>query len=1172
MYKKIIERLKYIDYRMYISYVLGNLKIILLNKNSDKTKFSIITAVYNSEDYLDDYFSSILENKYDLTLIEIIIVDDGSHDMSKQVIDKYIEKTKNKYPNLIKYIYQKNQGQAIARNNGIVYAKGDWITFIDSDDYISKRYFKEVDTVIKMYGTKQIVSTKWINYYEDENKFEDNHPLTYRFNGRIKYFKRDILKKESMFQMAMNSVFFPRSMIDLNILVKDIKPQFEDAVFVNEFLLKSNIYNITFVKTAKYYYRKRENKSSTLNKAMIDKRRYLDLLETGYIFVLEMYEKKLGYVPNFIQNMVVYDLSWNIKEFENNKIFLTEDERNKREIYLDEIFKYIDFNILQNNWKYLWKLYQIGINNRYYNNKENKKAGVYYYYTIDDAYIIQLISCQDKWKITIDQNEYNLTDLEYKVYAEKINDKFFINKYYVRIPKTNKDNLDIKYYYENQKINISNFKFRKKIVKTLKENSLCIFYDRENRADDNAEVLYEWFAKEHPEFNQMYFAINKECDDYNRLKEKGFKVIDYGTDAFEEMYKKADFIFSSALDKSMENYKGLRYQNTKAEAKFVFLQHGVITDDLSNWISGKRIDYIIVSTEFEYNNLKDKYSLFEDQIILSGLPRYDLLENNSKDKDKKQVLLQFTWRMEYQNYTSDQFGQTEYALRIKKIITDNKLLIKLKKSDYTLKVILHPEVNKHIKLFENHENDVVQIANIENLIFREEFINSSLMITDYSSVFTDFTYLKKPVIFYQWDEEEFYRKHLYSKEMDYKKDGVGSVFDKHEDIISEIIDNIDNKFIIQEKYKKRVDKFFKFYDSNNCQRIYEYIINDNLTITNKYNRINIKLSKKNINDEAIVGKVNLCIGDEVLYTITANSIKNLVEYNNIIIPDFYFENKSELRVKIENKTNARIEYKITNKNIHTLEQKQFNQKYDIKKIKEKYKNEEFELFISSRGNQKNPKKIIISFGSYAHFDAEVRKPISYLGTLNEYLDDTLFLAFQDDYFVDGTYFLLDDKGRELKNVLINYIKKTLDKYNLIGNDIIFFGASKGASVVIDIASEFDGGVSILNAPQINLEVFYKTRTHHYGLVYKYLKYYNKHNYDLEDKLYKLIENNEVYYAYGNNDHASNNNIIERLEHKNLKKHCYNLSHRKIAATAWNEEEKYIINKLKNTLEEEIKME
>ena len=94
---------------------------------------SVIVPVYNVEQYLDRCINSILNQVY--ANIEIILVDDGSTDNSGKIADKYCDNDDR-----IRVIHKENGGLSSVRNEGVKYAHGDWIAFVDSDDYLKKQY------------------------------------------------------------------------------------------------------------------------------------------------------------------------------------------------------------------------------------------------------------------------------------------------------------------------------------------------------------------------------------------------------------------------------------------------------------------------------------------------------------------------------------------------------------------------------------------------------------------------------------------------------------------------------------------------------------------------------------------------------------------------------------------------------------------------------------------------------------------------------------------------------------------------------------------------------------------------------------------------------------------------------------------------------------------------
>ena len=106
-----------------------------------KELISIIVAVYNGENYLNQCIESIVNQTY--KELEIIIVDDGSNDSSYNIIKKYGERDDR-----IKIIHQLNGGVSMARNAALDVAKGEYIAFIDQDDYISKEYIEYLHKLI----------------------------------------------------------------------------------------------------------------------------------------------------------------------------------------------------------------------------------------------------------------------------------------------------------------------------------------------------------------------------------------------------------------------------------------------------------------------------------------------------------------------------------------------------------------------------------------------------------------------------------------------------------------------------------------------------------------------------------------------------------------------------------------------------------------------------------------------------------------------------------------------------------------------------------------------------------------------------------------------------------------------------------------------------------------
>ena len=100
---------------------------------------------------------------------------------------------------------------------------------------------------------------------------------------------------------------------------------------------------------------------------------------------------------------------------------------------------------------------------------------------------------------------------------------------------------------------------------------------------------------------------------------------------------------------------------------------------------------------------------------------------------------------------------------------------------------------------------------------------SPLMITDYSSVYMDFAYMKKPLIYYQFDKEEYRKRQYVEGYFNYERDGFGEVIKDSKNVVNKIIKYVKNNYKVESKYQKRMDEFYPLHDQNNCKRIYEEI-------------------------------------------------------------------------------------------------------------------------------------------------------------------------------------------------------------------------------------------------------------------------------------------------------------------------------------------------------------
>lgn len=207
---------------------------------------SIIVPIYNVEKYLKRCLDSILSQSY--KNIEIILIDDGSKDNSGLICDNYAAIDKR-----VKVIHQKNSGVSVARNVGLAHSKGEYIAFVDSDDYISQSFVEK--SILNMLENKSDIII--FNFIEDHGNKTVKRPLKIENCRDYKDFLVGILW-DHIPSYPWNK-FYKRYLWD-NVKYPE-NMNFEDLAIMPEIFLKAN--NICYIDEYLYYYNCCNNNSIT---------------------------------------------------------------------------------------------------------------------------------------------------------------------------------------------------------------------------------------------------------------------------------------------------------------------------------------------------------------------------------------------------------------------------------------------------------------------------------------------------------------------------------------------------------------------------------------------------------------------------------------------------------------------------------------------------------------------------------------------------------------------------------------------------------------------------------------------------------------------------------------------------------------------------------------------
>ena len=207
---------------------------------------SVIVPVYKVENFLNKCVDSILNQTY--TYLEVILVDDGSPDNCGALCDQYSQSDSR-----VRVIHQDNRGLSAARNSGMDIATGDYISFVDSDDYLSPCFYEYLMNAMETHPDVRIVGCQ---YYRDED-------------GMIKPYTRYQIEKHCLYSyktfcedalLGNLSVVVWNKLYDASLL-KDIRFRegriFEDSLFMYDFsfIVKRNQANLLIIPDYLYYYR-----------------------------------------------------------------------------------------------------------------------------------------------------------------------------------------------------------------------------------------------------------------------------------------------------------------------------------------------------------------------------------------------------------------------------------------------------------------------------------------------------------------------------------------------------------------------------------------------------------------------------------------------------------------------------------------------------------------------------------------------------------------------------------------------------------------------------------------------------------------------------------------------------------------------------------------------------
>lgn len=358
-----------------------------------------------------------------------------------------------------------------------------------------------------------------------------------------------------------------------------------------------------------------------------------------------------------------------------------------------------------------------------------------------------------------------------------------------------------------------------------------VLIDHAERADDNAEHFYRYLQGT-PEAQRIHFVLSRRSKDWARLERDGFRLVDFGSADHVAAVAQASIVASSQASVPVLWPLPKPFLRDLVHHHFVFLQHGMIMNDLSSWLNQLPIDLMVTTTPDEFAAITapdSPYRFSQRDCVLSGLPRHDALL--TKPRERRWLTVAPTWRKWLVGQIDPAsmargrkagFSQSTFAGAWGGLLANPRLLHMAQESGLGILFVPHPNLRpviadldlpKHVTLYDPERHGSYQHV----------IAASAVCLTDYSSLTVDMAVLDVPQVYFQFDADlVFGGGHSMGQGyFDYVHDGFGVVAQNAEEVlhaVSQVLQGKEDPIFARRRRKTLVHR-----DGQSCARLYEAI-------------------------------------------------------------------------------------------------------------------------------------------------------------------------------------------------------------------------------------------------------------------------------------------------------------------------------------------------------------
>ncbi|WP_181147971.1 CDP-glycerol glycerophosphotransferase family protein [Arthrobacter sp. MYb213] len=338
------------------------------------------------------------------------------------------------------------------------------------------------------------------------------------------------------------------------------------------------------------------------------------------------------------------------------------------------------------------------------------------------------------------------------------------------------------------------------------------------KAQDNALHLFR-YLRTHRQDIDAYYVIDENSPDLRNFDTMDHVVFHGSKEHFELATRASRFVGTHHADYLYPT----RHQSFSARTRAtrVFLQHGVMG---TKWMvpnygknsPGFTTDLFMVSSEREKHYIVSDFLYSPEDVKVTGLSRFDSLLANDIPTNKNMLLIIPTWRDWLQN--EEAFLESAYLQEWKDLLSSPELAQMAAKHSLEVVFSLHPNMQH----FREHFQDTPARLIVQGEVDVQELIKTAaVMVTDYSSVAFDFSFLHKPVHYFQFDRARFLGKK--GSHLDLDAELPGRIAFDSGSLLTDLAETMDRGKTMEPQYIQRADVFMSHRDQNNSQRVTEEI-------------------------------------------------------------------------------------------------------------------------------------------------------------------------------------------------------------------------------------------------------------------------------------------------------------------------------------------------------------